>query len=193
MSILKSRKTAGLVLALVILIATPLGSKRSLNSAARDIENMFYNGVYIEAENYTSGAIADYLQDASKAALGLVTVGANYDSLTEETASLRMAREVLVDLLDFGAISHKYEANQQVIKAWDTLYSALQNTELSDYDKESVEEYASLFEGAQGAIQMNRYNDAVDNFEADVLYRFPAVIIAGFLGVDAPERFSETR
>jgi hypothetical protein len=183
---LKSRKTAAVVLVIVILIATPLGSARSIRKEASKVEDMFYNGVYVKDGNYTSGAISDYLSDASRAAIGLVSVASNYDNLSDETESLRSAREELIDAVDISAM---YTANSKMQSAWENLYGLIQSENLSDSEKDSIEDYASLFEGAEGAVKKNGYNDAVSEFNDEILGRVPANVIAGIMGVDGPESF----
>ncbi|MGM9522137.1 MAG: hypothetical protein ACI3VB_06625 [Oscillospiraceae bacterium] len=198
MEILKSRKTAALILAAVIIVFTPLGARLSLQRAADKVENMFYDGVYIEEEKYTSGAIADYLEDVIKNTRGLVTVGTDVNALSDETEALRSALNALIDAETIG---EKYSANAAVIDSAEKFYNAAKSalnpnsvsySELADTIEKSLsnlEEYYSNLVAVEGSIELNRYNDAVAEFEADVLGRFPAGAIANIFSIDLPDSF----
>lgn len=198
MDILKSRRTAALILVAVIIVFTPLGAYLSLQRAADKVENMFYDGVYIEDEEYTSGAIADYLEDVIKNVRGLVTVGTDVDALSDETEALRSALNALIDA---ETIVEKYTAYAEVKDTAEAFYSAavsaldptqVSSSELIDTIENSLsnlEEYYSNLVDVEGAIELNRYNDAVAEFETDVLGRFPAGMIANIFSIDLPDSF----
>jgi hypothetical protein len=182
MDILKSKKTAAAVLCIVIIIFTPIGSKLSLQRAADKVEDMFYDGVYNSDEKYTAGAIDTYLQSRIQASLGLITVGANDASLSEETDALRNARNAL---LDADSIEEKYQANVLLEEAWNTLYDAI----TAKGGDANADAYADTLSGAQGAIAHSGYNEAVAEFTEGTMHRFPANLISKLLSVKAPQSF----
>ena len=181
--LLKNRRFAAIVLAAVVILGVPLGSARSLRHAAKQVEAQFFTGVE------GRGAIADYLEDASAAALGLVTVGARYDAAQEETGELRFDRSCLLDAMEGKRVAGYAAANALVVKSFGALKDKLWSLELSEQDAADVEYYANQFEGAQGAVNHAGYNEAVEEFTQKTYDRFPASLFAGLLGVEPPEKF----
>ena len=186
LKVFKNRKTAAVILALVILAATPLGAYLSLNKAAQRIEDGFYEGVYLDDQGYTAGSMDTYLSDASRAALGLVTAGSNYDALDAETHELRSARE---SLLSAGTIEEKYLANERMRAAFEAFSAAFPGAVPSDYDQESFDTYSELFTQSQSAMEHSGYNESVDSFVSSVMGAFPAKLIAAVFSIDPPESF----
>ncbi len=181
--LLSDRRVAAAVLALVVLIFTPLGAKMSLQRAAEKVEEQFFTGVD------GRGAIADYLSDSANAALGLVTVGAGYDDAAGETGDLRAARSALLDVMDGRDVSQYAEANLRLVQSFRALRDVLLAVPLTEEDTRSLELYVSTFEGAQGAVNRAGYNEAVEDFTENTLGEFPAGLLGGLLGVDPPEKF----
>ncbi len=185
---LLSRKAGFIVLALSVLIMTPVGIIRSLNRLAEDVEECFTEGVEVESpgSSYMSASLSSLLEERARASLGLVTVGNKFPDLSEETDALRQARE---RLLDASTISEKYAANQEIEEAWQTLYSMIPLSELSQADREIAESYSELLEKVQGSININQYNNLVDNFYNVTLSTFPGRLFADF--ITGPEYFGE--
>ncbi len=188
MKLLKKREVSIIVFVLAVLIATPLGMKISLQRAADKVRSGFYNGVYLEDENYTTQGANSYFEDISHNALGLITVGSNYDAVSAETAAVKVARE---RLLAAETIEEQSETNESLVSAVDALTDALQNMELSESDCDNFLSYSESFSGAEGALinSARHYNDSVEEFETDVLGRFPAGAIAKIFSVRLPETF----
>ena len=181
--LLTDRRFAAAVLAVVVLVFTPLGAGMSLRRAVRNVEEQFFTGVD------GRGAIADYLSDSANAALGLVTVGAGYDAAAEETGALRAARSALLDVMDGRDVSAYAEVNFRLVQSFRALRDVLLAVPLTEEDARSLELYVSAFEGAQGAVNRAGYNEAVEDFTENTLGRFPAGLISGLLGVDPPKKF----
>lgn len=183
--LLKNRRFAAGVLAAVIVIGVPLGSARSLKSAAGRVEEQFYTGVN------GRGAIADYIDDALKASLGLLSVGANYDAASDAAQTLRDAREDALALMETSRpeITELKSANDELKTAFDGLKGALLNMQLSEQDAANLNSYVSQFEGAEGAVSHSGYNEAADEFAASVMGAFPAKLIGGIFGIDPPAKF----
>lgn len=186
--LLKKRETAIIVFVLAVIIATPLGMTLSLQRAANRVSSGFYNGVYLEDENYTTQGADSYFEDIDRNALGLIAVGSNYDAASSETAAVKAARE---QLLAADTISEHSDANDKLTAAVEALTDVLQNMELSESDHSNFLSYSESFSGAEGALinSARHYNDSVEEFETDVLDGFPAGLIAKIFSVKLPETF----
>ena len=192
--ILDSRKTAFIVLIAVILIFTPIGVVRSLNSVADSVEDMFTDGVELSEDGsiatsgttYTSASIQSLLDSEAKNALGLITVGAAYDAADDETAELRAARE---DLIGTSDISELGVAHTRLCSAADALYEKLSELELSSTDRVNADDYYENITQIAGSISINKYNDVVTEFYEVTLSRFPANLFASL--VSGPQYFGE--
>jgi len=187
MEFFKTRKAASAVLAAVILVFTLVGMHLSLARLSKKTTAMFYDGVYLKSEGYTSASIETHLEKRLDASLGLVTVAANYPALAAETDALRTARSALSSA---GTISAKYAANTQLETAWKTLWSAMDGAGLSDSDKSNAADYAKTLNSAQNAIAANQYNSKVSEYETDVLGRFPVSAVKGLVAPVPPEYFA---
>ncbi len=177
------RRFAAAVMALVILIFTPIGARMSLRRAVDGVEELFFTGVQ------GRGAVADFLEDAKDAALGLITVGAKYDAAAGETGELRADRGLLLDALKDGDIGEIANANALMAESFNALRDKLGTLGLSGEDAEALRSYGESFDGAQGAVAHSNYNEAAAEFIADTYRRFPANIIGSALGVDPPAQF----
>lgn len=182
--LLSDRRFAAAVLVLVILVFTPLGARRSLKRAVQNVEAQFFTGVD------GRGSVADFLSDSADAALGLITVGAHYEAAEEETYELREDRHILLRSLEAGDIFVIVNANDLLVASFQALRDTLLTLPLTEEDAQSLETYATAFEGAQGAVNHAGYNEAAKAFIADVYERFPASLIASALGVDPPQILS---
>lgn len=180
---LRDRRVAAGFLAAVVVVMTPLGARLSLQRAVDNMEKLVYTGVA------PSGAIADYLEDASAAALGLLTVGAKYDSAQAEAGELRAGREQLLDAMEERDITGMANANALMVRAFTALKDKLWQLELSEPDVSDAEYYAGQFEGAEGAVGHANYNETVEDFMRTTYTRFPAKLIGAVFGVEAPEVF----
>lgn len=183
--ILLDRRFAAGVLAFVILLFTPLGARMSLKRAVRDVEEQFFTGID------GRGSISDFLSDSVDAALGLISVGVNYEAAGDLTGELRVDRGILMDALEGEDISEIGTANARMVSSFNALRDTLLSLPLTDDDAMSADYYVSQFEGSQGAVSHSAYNEAVAAFIADTYERFPANIIGSALGVEPPQTFNE--
>ncbi len=187
-ALLRSRKVGAAVLAAVVLLATPFGMKSSLQRACDKISDGFTSGVYLEDEDYTATGAATYVEEVAKSALGLISVGAGYDSVKGATDNLRAAREELIAATGAGDAG---DANAKLLSASRELISALENVELSDKDAENLAAYSDDLSDWEGALTAaaRYYDQSVETFRGDVAGRFPAKLIAALLNVEMPEYF----
>ncbi len=185
MEIFEKRSTAFIVAVLIIIFGTLFGVHRSIGAETRKIEAMFYDGVYLEDEQYTQPGIGEKLDERATAALGLITVASHYDALSDKTEGLRETR---LELMDAGTISDKYEANEKMQSSYETLYAELTLQSLTDSEAAAAESYASTLDGAQGVIEKSAYNDMVSSFRQE-LGTFPVVVLKNLAFASYPEYF----
>ena len=185
MDVFKKRSTAFVILVIVLVFGTLFGVHRSVGAETKKIEAMFYDGVYIEEDDYTQRSIAELLDVRATDALGLVTIANHYDALAELADSLRQSR---LALMDADTIAGKYEANVKMQSAYEALYDALISQSLTDSEQAAAQSYAETLDGAQSVIQSSTYNDAVASFREE-LGAFPVNLLKNPAFVTLPEYF----
>jgi len=184
-TLLKNRKTAILITAIVAILATLLGVRGSLNRLARDVEAMFVSGVYLEDEKFTQPGIYAHLENRAASALALATALESYPELKAETENLLTARR---GLMNANTIKDRYAANESLQQAFTALEEKAGKLSLSGRDKETLEMHASDFSGARTAIMDSRYNAAAASYLDGV--SILARILRPFVFVKPPQAFA---
>ena len=172
--LLTDRRLAAGVLAVAVLVFTPLGAKLSLQRAVNRVEA----GLDIE----------DYLTDSESAARNLITLGSSL-GLDVETDTLRDCLRASEDIHDNGSVSERAAAYRELSAAFEDLRSAISGLELAERDAESLDIYSRAFSGPQAAIYRGPYNDDVAKFIDGTYNSFPTKLIGSLLGVEPPEYF----
>ena len=183
MKLLKNRKIAIIITVVVVVLAILFGVTRSLNRLAADIESMFYDGVFLEDQNFTQPALNTHLENLAQAALDGASFFANHPELSSEADGLRMARRELIDASSF---MDKSEAFNNLARAFSDFHLASM-IELSDRDLETRNQFIDTFNGATTAIQNSAYNDVAVSRWNDVSGF--AKLLRPFLPVDPPQTF----
>ena len=106
-------------------------------------------------------------------------------------AALQEAEDALAawnDTDDSPAV--QYAANRRLYNAVDTLYASL-NNKVDDSTQRALDDQYNAFVSAQATIERaaNVYNLWVEDYEKAVS-QFPANLISGLWGAQAPERFA---
>ena len=106
-------------------------------------------------------------------------------------AALQEAEDALAtwnDTDDSPAV--QYAANRRLYNAVDTLYASL-NNKVDDSTQRALDDQYNAFVSAQATIERaaNVYNLWVEDYEKTVS-QFPANLISGLWGAQAPERFA---
>jgi len=184
MKLLKNRKIAILITVFAIILTTLFGVGRSLNRLAKDVEDLFYDGIYLERDGFTQPGINSHLENITQAALDCSSVFANLAELSKESEGLILARR---DMLEAGSISEKYSAYEIIKRAFSEFISKSDTLELSDRDLSSVALYAGTFTGAVGAIESSSYNARVKSYMDDA--SFIVFFIKPILFVNPPQAF----
>ena len=185
MKLLKNRKFAILIAAVAIVFATLLGVRGSLNRLARDVETMFYKGIYLEEDGYTQPGIDSQLLNCAQAALDCATVLEKQPELTGEAGALLSARR---EFMDAKSIREKQKAYISMQRAFAELTEKAGKVELTQREAEAMTVHTSTFRGAQTAIQNSAYNHKAQTFmdEASIF----AHLLRPFLFVRPPQLFS---
>ena len=181
---LKNRKIAVLIAVVVIIAATLFGVGRTLSRLSRDIESMFYGGVYLETGGYTQPSIDSQVRKHADATLGLATILTNYSELHDDAEFvLKLRRE----LLDAEKIGDKSLAFWKMSSYVYSLTQASSAANLSDRDSDAVSQYSSTINGAETFIRGAAYNQAMSlrwNEQS-----FITRVISIFIPVREPESF----
>jgi len=185
MKIFKNRKFAVLITIIVVVLATLLGVRGSINRLARDVEVMFYDGVYLKDEGYTQPGIESHLQKRLSSAMGLATLMKSRADLENEADALLSAQSALVNA---KSIRDKFTANENLQRAFVKLVEKAEKTELSERELDAISQYSTTFLGAQDAIQNSRYNQQARSYMDGA--SFPVHLIRPFLFARSPQVFA---
>jgi len=190
MGFFKKRSGAVLVFFAVVILASLFAANRSLSGKVQEITDLFSDGVYDSNAGYRLPSIKRQLEVRENASQNLISVGALYSEAKEETEALRSARNVLVNGLSnsFGA-ERLYDANKDVQTAFDALYNKLTTLTLDSGDRSLADESRGRMENSAAVIQKSGYNEAVRQFNRDVLSVFPTNFVKDLAFVKAPELF----
>ena len=161
MELLRNRGFALLVAVVVAVSALIIGTNRTSDRYASKIEESFYSGVYINAENYTQRSIDSHLNNCADAALGLATMMGAYPELADKADELLTARR---ELLAAESIKQKGLAGKLTRDRFSQLLDAATSAGLSKRDVDAATEFFSTFSGALTAISGSRYNDKVNEY-----------------------------
>ena len=185
MKLFKNRKFAILIAAVAIVFATLLGVRGSLNRLARNVEVMFYEGVYLKEDGYTQPGIDSQLLNCAQAALDCAKVLEKQPELTGETGALLSARR---EFMDAKSIREKHKAYISMQHAFAALTEKAGKVGLTQQETEKMTVHMSTFHGAQTAIQNSAYNHKAQTFidEASIFVH----LLRPFLFVTPPQLFS---
>ena len=172
----------------VAVAGTLSGVAGTANRMTRDVEAMFYDGVYLKDEGYTQPGINAHLNEAANAALGLATIMRSYPELADKAEALITARR---ELIAAEKISEKRSASMEMWAGFYELTEAAGNvsskTGISDSDMAAAFKYSDTFRGAYNAISRSAYNYRVAEYlnGRSVLTRF----IGAFISAREPDYF----
>ena len=183
---LKNRKIAIIISVAVIIISVLIGVNKSVYAKIKELNDSFENGVYISSEDYTQPGIGRQLAQRADAALGLVTLAADFEDMSEEQSDLRSAREALMSA---GTIREKFICNEALEEAYKHIVLAFSYETLDENQQKAYDSYTNTMDGAQALIASSSYNRTVGEFESEVLDAFPVNILHFEFITGAPEYF----
>ena len=186
MKVLKNPLVAFLLCLAIVLCSTLISVRVRLGGKSENVTDGFYEGM--ETNGYTQKALASHLKNIVGAVDGIATIA---DSNELDCSELRAAADTLKNALkySYGYESYTYDAYEALMSAEGRLVSALNGAELSERDREGLEQYLSTITGAQTAMESAGYNESVRSF----LQRYNGaftVFIAHAAGVRMPEYFA---
>ncbi len=190
MSIFKKPAGAILVALAVIILSSFFAANRSLNVKVQEVSDLFSDGVYDSNVGYKQKSIKSQLDVRKDASLNLISVGAKYSGSEAETEALRNTRNILVNGLSRAAGAEKlFDANVDLQKSFDALYTKIAALSMSAEDRNLAEESKNRMTGAASMIEKSGYNEAVREFNRKVLSAFPTNYIKSIALVKSPELF----
>lgn len=145
--------------------------------------------IYTSAQDEYGHSIQGDFEAQADAAANLIKQAGYVDSTP--AAALQEAEDALAtwnDTDDSPAV--QYAANRWLYNAVDTLYASL-NNKVDDSTQRALDDQYNAFVSAQATIERaaNEYNLSVEDYEKTVS-QFPANLISGLWGAQAPERFA---
>jgi len=182
LKLLKNRKIAIIITVIVVIFATLFGVSRSLNNLARNVEAIFYDGVFIN--DVPQRSISHHLDVIEQAVLNTVPAFNNYPALSDEVEALTVARR---ELLGAGSIPEKFTAYMNIQSASTRLISKAESVELSQRDQDILDQYQTTLTRATIAIQSSEYNVRARGFMDGS--SFIAYTLRPFVFVTAPQAF----
>ncbi|MBQ5862968.1 MAG: LemA family protein [Peptococcaceae bacterium] len=172
--LLKNRNVAIVITVIVIVLSILGGSHRSLLAAAYSAERHFDD---IQRDLDTRIGLASNLQVVAERYLYI-----GEDALVElDTA--------ITNLRDAQTANEKAIANQQLTAATERMDIVLQNENLSVTDERYRIQIRTDLASYNQIIGHSKYNEKVDQYNAEVLGKFPANILAQLTGVPKLESF----
>ena len=180
MEVLKNRKTAALILALVVVLSALLGGWRSLSALSSDVEKAFTEG----EEGFS---IQRDLNERMTQAVNLTAVAKRY--LSPDDARITAVTDVRNALDAAKTPGEKYRANQQLSEAFSVLYYALEDMDLTEKDKEYRGEFYGEMLSRNDTISRDPYNEKAGAFN-ETLRQFPANLIGKLFSVSPAELYA---
>ena len=172
--LLKNRNVAIVITVIVIVLSILGGSHHSLLAAAYSAERHFDD---IQRDLDTRIGLASNLQVVAERYLYI-----GEDALVElDTA--------ITNLRDAQTANEKAIANQQMTAATERMDIVLQNENLSVPDERYRIQIRTDLASYNQIIGHSKYNEKVDQYNAEVLGKFPANILAQLTGVPKLESF----
>lgn len=179
--LLKNRKVAIGITVVIIILATILGSGRSMNAAAYEVERYFingYGGYSIQRDLDTRVGLAKNL---------LVVAERNLDDNNLAVAELESAIAMLEEA---QTVKEKAAANQQLTAAAERMNLVLEECVLSSTDDRYRKQIRTDLISCNQTISHDPYNEMAIEYNTEVLGRFPANVLKLVNGVHELETFN---
>ena len=170
----KKRGTASIVLAALALLSVLGIGGAKLKGVYRETAE-----IYTSAQDEYGHSIQGDFETQADAAANLIK------------QALQEAEDALAAWNDTDdSPEAQYAANRRLYNAVDTLYASL-NNKVDDSTQRALDDQYNAFVSAQATIERaaNVYNLWVEDYEKTVS-QFPANLISGLWGAQAPERFA---
>ena len=180
----ENRLIAWVVFAACVLFSLSFSGGRALENLRLDTERVFYQGV-----NGDGLCIDRDLSRRAECAYNLASTASGYASIGKDL--VEGARAASNSLAAAAAIADKFEANQACQRAVEDLYTAMENTALSESDRAFAYKEYKEFQSRADTISRDFYNQRAAQFN-EPLSAFPAELIGGLSGVKPLELFDKS-
>ncbi len=187
MTILKERKFAVPVTAVVCVLFLLLGVGTGLRREVSDLDQMYQTGV--DGSGY---GIATDLQQRYTYAGNLTAVAQKYEGAFDtQIAEVSETRAALYAAMATEGYSDDFAANTALTDAVEILNEAMKSYELSEEDEAYRAELYSNLNSRNDTIRhaATDFNAQVQNFNENILGGFPANVLHSLVGVDSVEVF----
>jgi len=184
LKLLKNRKIAILIAVIVMIFTMLFGVHRSLSRLAKDVEDMFYDGVPIEGTNETWPSINQHLGNLTQSILDTSSMFANHEELSGEAEAMTIARR---SFMDADSITDKYSAYQDIQKTSIVFIEKAETFMLYERELITLLDFQTVFRGATRAIQNSEYNERARGFMDEA--SFIAVLLKPLVFVTSPQVF----
>lgn len=183
MDFLKTRKGALSVLVAAIILSVLFGSGRSLGTLRKNTEAAFYNGV-----DNDGFSIQELIENRCTQALNMTTIAKRYINQTDSV--ITNVSKAVSALQQESSIHKKYTHDRALDEYMTALYTELGNIDgLTESDAKYRQKLYINFTSQGQEISHNQYNQIVDEFNNNVLSRFPANILCKVTFCGTPEAF----
>lgn len=192
MKFFSKRRNAFIIAAIVVVLVTVFGVKRSATAQAREVIGEFSSG---------SSSIQSQLDSRASSSMRMYSIyNSSYRDVSRDldtaAETLRGKRSDLTELMDGHAgASALFQANEALQSAGEDYYAILSNLEsIADEDMNNLNSDYSSFNNAQRVIGTSSYNSSVQEFHRTVLSSFPLTLFRttgiSWLSIETPELFA---
>lgn len=180
MNILKKHSVAIIIVIIIAVVFTFVGISISANRQAKKVENLFYTGIDGETAIQTS------LDNIYKEAKVIYSTAEEYLG-GEIPKAFRIAYN---NMYEAETISEKYDCYQILIAELEALHPYMEDGIDNSYDKIYYATHKENLENVCLMLENSSYNEKVQDYEDNILNRFPVSLVKGILGLEAPEYFA---
>ncbi|WFR58855.1 hypothetical protein QA584_07185 [Anaerocolumna sp. AGMB13025] len=166
MKVLKIKKTAVVITAVLVILSSMYGSHHSLMVLRNEVLEVFYNGEKSDGKGINSDL--EYISDEC---YNLTIVAGRYiDKEDERITDILSKRELLAESNGPGS---KYKAREQLVAAAMVLYQDIKAMELSERDRYYIESFLVNVNSRELILSHSSYNGKAREFNR-ILEVFPA-------------------
>ena len=179
-NLLKNRKVAVVLTVIIMILATLIGSNRSMAAEAYDIEQYFiygYGGYSIQRELDTRTGLAKNL---------LVVAERN---LAVNDSAVKELQDAITQMEKAKTVNEKSDANQKLTAATERMNLVLDECWLSSSDDRYRRQISMELAACNQAISQDPYNELAMQYNTEVLGSFPGNVLKMVNGIEELETF----
>lgn len=170
--ILKNSRAGAVFFAVCAVAALVLGPVNTVRRELNQVQRLFTQG-----QERDGIGVASDLDTQADCAANLAVIGAKY---TQTEALAQQARESAAQVHSQDGIVEKSQAADTAGQAFDQLYQALAQEELSEQDAEYRQKLQVQMNAARDTASRDPYNQAAESYNR-LTQQFPASLAAGLL------------